>query len=313
MAEQAGAEDDAEAFEKLRRECEELQARCEFLEELVGPVETQRKLYQQQLLTARSAALRARHRGVNVPTRWVGRLDERLLQARGLSKRERALLQGGCVEGSEGITQDVSLLGDPLFKPYDGETMQPLWEASGGSLRLTLGDVRDRWGEDVALEVVRCAIELDKHDASRRIGIELPWHAGEQRELCPSEVIYIMEQEVHAQAEDQLPAEPDDDAGSDFRTLDEELADRFATLGLFDGLPDHAAYEWSLTDADVEQLLSPAAKHRAGAADSPDRDGPDDDFFDGLDEEMLLELLEADVIDAANLCATTPDLAGRAD
>merc|ERR1712232_1214502 len=68
--------------------------------------------------------------------------------------------------------------------------------ARGGFFQLSLGEVRDCFGEDVARDVVRCARELDKYDASRRVGIELPWHATEERELEPAEVISIMDREL---------------------------------------------------------------------------------------------------------------------
>jgi len=102
------------------------------------------------------------------------------------------------VTGPEGVPRDVSLLGDPAFKPYDEKTLQPIWEARGGLLRLSLGDVKSRWGAEVAQEVVKCTIELDRHDASRRLGVELPWHETEERELEPAEVVEALEREIAA-------------------------------------------------------------------------------------------------------------------
>eukprot|EP00913_Durusdinium_trenchii_P001506 g1394.t1 len=45
---------------------------------------------------------------------------------------------GGCLPDSEGILQDVSLLGDPSFHPYHSQTGEPKWQARGGLLRLSL-------------------------------------------------------------------------------------------------------------------------------------------------------------------------------
>merc|ERR1719468_1240542 len=80
---------------------------------------------------------------------------------------------------------------DPSFQPYD-ETGEPRWQARGGMLQLSLEEVLNRFGEEIAFAVVRAAKELDKHDASRRVGVELPWHDGEDRELDPAEVIMVM-------------------------------------------------------------------------------------------------------------------------
>merc|ERR1719201_3301466 len=145
-----------EVIRQLEKEKAELQSRLEFVEELVGPTEAQRKGFQQQLVAARGAALRAKRSGVPIPTRFVGRLDERWLRLRGMSERDCALLQRGCVTGQDGVPKDISLLGDPSFRPYNETTHEPLWEVRGGSLNLSLADVRDRWGEEVAQEVVRC-------------------------------------------------------------------------------------------------------------------------------------------------------------
>eukprot|EP00747_Dinoflagellata_sp_TGD_P186196 gnl/TRDRNA2_/TRDRNA2_43102_c0_seq2.p1 gnl/TRDRNA2_/TRDRNA2_43102_c0~~gnl/TRDRNA2_/TRDRNA2_43102_c0_seq2.p1 ORF type:complete len:352 (+),score=53.31 gnl/TRDRNA2_/TRDRNA2_43102_c0_seq2:89-1144(+) len=182
---------------KLEKEKESLRSRLEFVEELVGPTEAQRKILHEQITAARHAALRAKYRGANVPTKVTGRLDERMLWSCGLSERDVGLLQGGCLPDNEGILQDVSLLGDPQFKPYDEATGDPRWHARGGMLQLSLGEVRNRFGIDIAEEVVRCAKELDKYDASRRVGVELPWHPLENRELEPAEVIDIMERELN--------------------------------------------------------------------------------------------------------------------
>jgi len=177
---------------QLEREKDELMRRLEFVEELVGPTEAQRKALQEQVIAARAAALRASHLGAGVPTKVAGRLDERLMHQQGLSERDAGLLQGGCLPDGDGILQDVSLLGDPQFRPYDESTGKWRWEACGGVLKLSLEEVQDRFGEEVARDVVRCARELDKYDASRRVGVELPWHEQEDRELEPAEVIDLM-------------------------------------------------------------------------------------------------------------------------
>lgn len=185
---------------RLEKEKEELRQRLEFVEELVGPTEAQRKLMQEQVLAARAAALRAKYRGASVPTKVAGRLNEQMMWSHGLSERDAGLLQGGCLPDSDGILQDVSLLGDPNFRPYDERTGEFRWSARGGVLHLSLGEVRNRFGETIARDVVRCAKELDKYDASRRVGIELPWHPREERELEPAEVINIMDRELSLQS-----------------------------------------------------------------------------------------------------------------
>eukprot|EP00434_Breviolum_minutum_P039020 symbB.v1.2.034628.t1/scaffold4503.1/size38817/6 len=80
------------------------------------------------------------------------------------------------------------MLGDPGFHPYSSQTGETKWEARGGLLRLSLEEVGHRFGEEIAQDVVRCAKELDRYDASRRVGVELPWHPMEDRELEPAEV-----------------------------------------------------------------------------------------------------------------------------
>eukprot|EP00927_Polykrikos_kofoidii_P043201 TRINITY_DN37261_c0_g1_i1.p1 TRINITY_DN37261_c0_g1~~TRINITY_DN37261_c0_g1_i1.p1 ORF type:complete len:350 (+),score=47.42 TRINITY_DN37261_c0_g1_i1:180-1229(+) len=185
---------------RLEKENAELQERLEFVEELLGPTEAQRKAMQEQVLAARSAAVRAKYNGAGVPVKVVGRLDEGLISAVGLSEHEVGLLQGGCVMNTQGIMQDVSMLGDPRFRPYDSQTGNAKWDARGGALQLSLGDVKDRFGGEIAQEVLRCAQDLDKYDASRRIGIELPWHPKEHRELEPAEVIDLLDREVGLQS-----------------------------------------------------------------------------------------------------------------
>lgn len=203
-------------LKRAEKEKEELRQRLEFVEELVGPTEAQRKLFQEQILAARAAALRAKYRGASVPTKVAGRLDERLMWSRGLSERDAGLLQGGCLPDSDGILQDVSVLGDPNFRPYDERTGELRWNARGGVLQLSLGEVRSRFGEEIANDVVRCARELDKYDGSRRVGIELPWHPLENRELEPAEVINIMDRELSLQSsllyQEERDALPIDDS-----------------------------------------------------------------------------------------------------
>lgn len=184
----------------LETENAELQRRLDFVEELLGPTEAQRKELQEQVIAARSAALRAKYRGVGLPTKVAGRLNEQLLWACGLSERDSGLLQGGCLPDTDGILQDVSLLGDPNFHPYDEQTGELRWHARGGMLQLSLGEVRTHFGEEVAHEVVRCARELDQWDSSRRVGIEVPWHPVEDRELQPAEVIDLMSKELSLQS-----------------------------------------------------------------------------------------------------------------
>lgn len=192
--------DDDERVVQLEKDKAELRRRLEFVEELVGPTEAQRKTLQEQIIAARGAALRAKYRGAGLPTKVAGRLDDRLLLACGLTERDAGLLQGGCLPDKEGILQDVSLLGDPSFQPYDEQTGETRWHARGGMLQLSLGEVRSRFGDDIANDVVRCARELDSWDPSRRVGVELPWHPMEDRELQPAEVIDLMDRELSLQS-----------------------------------------------------------------------------------------------------------------
>lgn len=349
-----------EVIAQLERDKAQLQSRLEFVEELVGPTEAQRKNFQQQLIAARAAALRARRCGVPIPTRFVGRLDERWLRMQGMSERDCALLQRGCVTGQDGVPKDISLLGDPHFHPYDENTHEPRWEARGGSLHLSLGDVRDRWGEEVALEVARCAIELDKYDASRRLGIELPWLSLESRELQPSEVIRIMEREL------SMRGDPTDEVQSNsgrsdtgLRTIDSPDVDAFSqnsaslrssrafgqegistpTLSVMESVISTGGtvvsggshvpadvgcadcddeyelerYEWSLADADIEQLLQPGkagprsirAQATAASAEVGITTVSD---VDHDEENALLELLEEEVTGSLGLLTPSPDL-----
>lgn len=182
--------------EQLEQEKAELQERLDFVEELLGPTESQRRSLQEKALAARSAALQAKWRGACIPTKVAGRLDERLVAAQGLAARDAGLLQGGCLPDAEGILQDVSLLGDPAFRPFSPKTGRVKWAARGGLLRLSLEEVQGRFGEEVAQDVLRCARELDEYDASRRVGLELPWHPVEDRELEPAEVIQLMDREL---------------------------------------------------------------------------------------------------------------------
>jgi len=108
-------EEDSALVTQLRKEKHALQQRLEFVEELVGPTEAQRKTLQEQVLAARETALKAKYRGASVPTKVAGRLDERLLWQSGLCERDAGLLQGGCLPDNDGILQDVSVLGDPNF------------------------------------------------------------------------------------------------------------------------------------------------------------------------------------------------------
>lgn len=196
---EAGVQCEMPGIAQLEKDKASLQRRLEFVEELIGPTEAQRKTLQEQIVAARSAALRAKYRGANLPTKVAGRLNENLLRSSGLSERDAGLLQGGCLPNKEGILQDVSLLGDPAFRPYDEHSGELRWHARGGMLQLSLGEVRDRFGDDVAHDVVRCAKELDKWDPSRRVGVELPWHPLEHRELEPAEVIDLMDRELSLQ------------------------------------------------------------------------------------------------------------------
>lgn len=341
---------------RLVKEKAAAQDRLEFVEELLGPTEAQRKGFQDQITAARAAALQACRNGAPIPVRVMGRLDENWLRSRGLLERDCALLQRGCLTRQDGVASDVSMLGDPSFRPYDVKTLEPEWEARGGLFRLSLGDIRTRWGEDVALEVVRCAIELDKHDASRRLGVELPWHEAEEREMEPAEVIALLERELCAthccstggstevvitsntdessEAPSQSALEdasnsatwsfdsdaPPSDSGM-FDTSSASVSPNSATSASLPREPADLNDEWSLADADIEQLLQPPCPrghrgHRAqqkraemarSSCSSLEEESLDEDFSaystrftegpDDLGEqlgEVLRELLEED-------------------
>lgn len=177
---------------RLRRERAELQRRLDFVEELVGPTEAQRKELHELVLEARQAAVQAHHLGCGVPIKVAGRLDEELILRKGLSEKDVGLLQGGCLPDNDEFLLDVSLLGDPSFCPYDEQTGEPKWDSKGGVLQMSLEEVKDRFGQTVAHDVVRCARELDTYDASRRVGVELPWDHEKDRELKPAEVIGLV-------------------------------------------------------------------------------------------------------------------------
>jgi len=301
---------------QLRRDKASLEERVEFLEEIVGPTEAQRKQYQHQIVAARAAALRARHCGVAIPTRFAGRLDERWLRSRGVNERDAALLQRGCLMGPDGLPQDVSMLGDPAFRPYEEHTQQPRWQARGGALQLSLQEVRDRWGEEVALAVVRCAQELDKYDGSRRLGVELPWHGLEDRELQPAEIIYVMERELSGGTMDASgfrgsPSPTDFSVIESVMSADGTASSATTDVTILGGAEDEEfepQYEWSLADADIQQLLSgkqPATRamlHAQAAHSSASA------IAEGLydEEEALLEMLEKEVASSLGM-APTPD------
>lgn len=257
-----------ETVGRLEQSREQLQARLEFVEELLGPTEAQRKEFQLQIAAARQATLRARHCGAVIPTRFMGRLDESWLHLRGLTDKDCALLQHGCVTGQDSVPHDVSLLGDPSFTPYDRATLKPLWDARGGTMGISLGDVRTRWGEDVALEVVRCAIELDQHDSSRRLGIELPWSSQEDRELQPAEIIAMLDRELlhRDQGLDSGRSTPTTESSQQPEAFDVLLSGGGIHSPAWSAVesvgeaapaapPAPQQYEWSLADADIEQLL----------------------------------------------------------
>lgn len=341
-----------DVIRQLEREKAALESRLEFVEELVGPTEAQRKLFQQQLVAARAAALRAKRCGVPIPTRFVGRIDERWLRLRGMSERDCALLQRGCVTGQDGVPKDISLLGDPSFRPYYEKTLEPHWAVRGGSLHLSLGDVRDRWGEEVALEVVRCAIELDRYDGSRRLGIELPWFALENRELQPSEIIRFMEREIISRGDGSDEGRSDGGHSDILHTIDAPDPDIISqdsgsypgqegtstpTLSVMESVistggtvlssssqlhsdaagctdcdDDHEVerYEWSLADADIEQLLQTKAggqRPYLSSAETALIASLEEEEEDN-EEDALLELLEEEVAGSLGLLAPSPDL-----
>jgi hypothetical protein len=263
-----------------------------------------------------------------------------------MSERDCALFQRGCVTGQDGVPRDISLLGDPRFKPYEESTLQPRWEARGGSLHLSLGDIRDRWGEEVALEVHRCAIELDRYDASRRLGIELPWFALEKRELQPSEIIRLMEREIGARADEvrsdggrsdtglhsiDSPESPDPDetmrrsrrttregiSTPTLSVMESVISTGTVTstepdnIGCADDDHDLERYGWSLADADIEQLLQAGkaggSRFLSSSQVAASEDIDSESEVDN-EEEALLELLEEEVTGSLGLLSPSPDI-----
>jgi len=322
---QGEAVDLEEVIRQLEKDKAALQSRLEFVEELVGPTEAQRKSFQQQLVAARGAALRAKRCGVSIPTRFVGRLDECWLRLRGMSERDCALLQRGCVTGLDGIPKDISLLGDPNFVPYHEGSLKPSWEVRGGSLQLSLADVRDRWGEEVALEVVRCAIELDRFDASRRLGIELPWFSLENRELQPSEIIRLMEREIVARG-DAVDEVISEGGRSDLlRTIDSPDADELSQdSASADGRETTRRHE-GISTPTLSVMSHESVISTGGSIVSMGEGDCDDELeweryewsFDDADIEKLLQASKADGprsllssahADSAERCSPSPDM-----
>lgn len=284
------------ANDRLSKEVRELRSRLDFVEDIVGPTETQRKIFQVQLTAAREAALRVAHSCTNsVPTRCVGRLDERWLRSKGLTPAECTMLQRGCVTGESGVPCDISLLGDPAFSPYDRETFQPNWEAKGGFLRMSLGDIRTKWGEEVALEILRCAIELDRHDASRRLGVELPWHEKEEREMEPSEIIELLGHQLSKTSHIVLdPADAgEEDEDSEWGGLPRSEMASPEDLG--DGTGVSRAWfmlEAMMSDLGLNQmsLLTPASAASVEQQCNEGEEADDDVVAEALEEDHLAEL-----------------------
>lgn len=272
-----------------------LEERLDFVESLVGPTEAQRRDYQDIVLGARAAAVRVRHRGAGIPVRWVGRLDEAWLRSKGLTERDVGLLQGGHVPTADGVLQDVSLLGDPNFRPYYEETGAPVWDAQGGGLQLTLAEVRDRFGQEVAAAVLRCARELDQFDASRRIGVELPWHPLEDREMTASEIIDLLGAELNdAQKRNEVVSEVLAGASSTNAST--------AVLSLIEG--DGVFGGTTTTDSSTPRSAAPVLSStmplpKAAGSSTPEAEwrrsrteDPDGDYPWSLSDADLRDLLE---------------------
>lgn len=296
------------ANEHLSRELEALQSRLEFAEALVGPTETQRRLFQDQLTAARDAILQVAHGcPKSLSTRCLGRLDGSLIRSKGLTDAEGAMLQNGRVSGEGGVPCEVSLLGDPAFSPYDRETLQPNWQAKGGFLQMSLGDVREKWGEDVALEVVRCAVELDKYDASRRLGVELPWNEKENREMEISEVICLLGQQLADRRSSQgsphfahetedgesdwassthsdLPGPEEWNGGSQaWSMLEAMINDLGVDQTTLPGTTEHISHQLSKDDETDETLVAEALEERS-QSDAQEEAAAEQDI-----QNMLLE------------------------
>jgi hypothetical protein len=291
-AEKKIAEGEA-AVAALEAERAELMERLEFVESLVGPTEAQRRDFQELVLGARAAAVRVRHRGAGIPVRWVGRLDEAWLRSKGLTERDVGLLQGGHIPTADGVLQDVSLLGDPNFRPYDEKSGAPVWDAQGGGLQLTLAEVRDRFGQEVAAAVLRCARELDQFDASRRIGVELPWHPLEDREMTASEIIDLLGAELNAM-QSRNGVAPEVRVGTSSTNAST------AAMSLIDGVFGGTTTTDSSTPRSAAPVLSSSMPlPKAGASSTPEAewrrsraDDPDGEYPWSLSDADLRDLLE---------------------
>jgi len=103
----------------------------------------------------------------------------------------------------------------------------------------------------VALEVVRCAIELDRHDASRRLGVELPWNEKEEREMDAAEVIGLLGQQLTAAKCAGSAAERlvDDDEDSEWEGLP-----RSEVLSPVDMGEGGRSRAWSMLEAMMNDL-----------------------------------------------------------
>lgn len=280
------------ANDQLSTQLRELQSRLDLVEEIIGPTEAQRKIYQNRLTAAREAALRVAHECENsMTTRCVGRLDENWLRSKGLTESECSMLQRGCVAGEDGVPYDISLLGDPSFSPYDRETLQPNWEVKGGFLHMSLSDIRERWGEAVALEVMQCAIELDTHDPSRRLGVELPWHETENREMEPAEIIDLLGKQLCKTSPSGDCLTEDVDADEDIEwegfprsetTTPEEHGDRTGTWLMFEAM---------MNDLRLDQMSSLAAPLMPTPAECARQECTG---CDKTNEDVIAEALEED-------------------
>lgn len=176
-----------------------------------------------------------------------------------------------------------------MFKPYDEKTLTPLWDARGGYLQLSLGDIRERWGEEVAMEVLRCAMELDRHDASRRLGVELPWNEKENREMEPGEVIALLGEELQsirsATTGASIGSDQDEEESSNDSDWDGlPRSGEESPLNLDEGGTSRA---WSMLEAMMNDL---GLNQRMIGTPSP---APDQVTIDeDTDEEVVAEALE---------------------
>jgi hypothetical protein len=125
-----------------------------------------------------------------VPTRRMGAMDSspsgpmsRALQAGQLTNEDASRLH--------------ALTRNPNFRPMRVDCSNPdapieVVDRDHEQVR----QVRLKFGDEVAEDLLRAVIELEKWNPSGRYPILVPWHEAEQRELSPAEVIQCLAKAV---------------------------------------------------------------------------------------------------------------------